>query len=157
MDRYNQESASSSLTIDAPESSPLLNLFHPNNVLNPSSNYGQDPNSFYSSSGSIFAPDGRLRLTSKYVTPVIQGSTFPKRGVVGKCCETDIISIVTHRPPAWAMFNSTAIAQQLYRSLVRRSPLETNFLHRSRPTEEFPINTVAGLRLFQEPTQEGRS
>lgn len=67
MDRYNQEGGNSSLTIDAPEASPLLSLFQPSNDLPPGPNYTHDSAGFYPPSGSIFTPDGRLRLSSKYV------------------------------------------------------------------------------------------
>ncbi|KAG8425210.1 hypothetical protein J3458_001940 [Metarhizium acridum] len=63
MDRYNQDSGPSSLAIDAPEASPLLGLFHPNNGLGTASSYTHDSSSFYPASGSIF-PDGRLRLNT---------------------------------------------------------------------------------------------
>ncbi|KAG5942171.1 hypothetical protein E4U59_001296 [Claviceps monticola] len=64
MDRYNQESGNSSLPIEPPEPSPILSLFQPSNDLPPGSNYTHDSNGIYSPSGSIFAPDGRLRLNS---------------------------------------------------------------------------------------------
>ncbi|KAG5931598.1 hypothetical protein E4U53_001690 [Claviceps sorghi] len=64
MDRYNQEGGNSSLTIDAPEASPLLSLFQPSNDLPSGSSYTHDSNGFYPPSGSIFTPDGRLRLSS---------------------------------------------------------------------------------------------
>ncbi|KAG6213892.1 hypothetical protein E4U50_000837 [Claviceps purpurea] len=60
-----EESGNSSLPIEPPEPSPILGLFQPSNDLPPGSNYTHDSNGIYPPSGSIFAPDGRLRLNSQ--------------------------------------------------------------------------------------------
>ncbi|KAK2589451.1 hypothetical protein QQS21_012872 [Conoideocrella luteorostrata] len=64
MDRYNQEGHNSSLTIDAPDATPLLSLFQPSNGLSSGQNYTHDSHGFYSNGGSMFTPDVRLRLSS---------------------------------------------------------------------------------------------